>query len=370
MSYLIYCYTNKHNNKKYIGITSRSIEEREASHIYESRNKTNKCYNAPFKRAIRKYGIEGFDREILEKVETLEEACELEKYYIEKFKTYFKYQNSNGYNATIGGELLQMPKDRVVQIDKETLEIIKIWNSISEAEHEIGGSIYDIVNNHTRISNNCFWFYEKYFMTIKDTYKEIIRLDNNYICQITFDRQLIKIWSGSNIAAKELNISQGNISSCCSGTREKCLEHYWCFYKDYINNNYPLYIKVSNSKKVIQFDYDGNYIQTFNSITDAAEHCNVNISDISRACSRGNASSGYLWRLFDDYNGEKISYVHGKKTKVEKLDKNKNVICSYDSISEAANDVGVKYPGICRAIKNGCCSGGFYWRKVVQDELS
>jgi hypothetical protein len=31
----------------------------------------------------------------------------------------------------------------------------------------------------------------------------------------------------------------------------------------------------------------------------------------------------------------------------------------------AAKDVGVKYPGICRAIKNNCKSGGFYWRKVV-----
>lgn len=35
--YLIYCYTNKTNYKKYIGITSRSIEEREANHIYESK---------------------------------------------------------------------------------------------------------------------------------------------------------------------------------------------------------------------------------------------------------------------------------------------------------------------------------------------
>ena len=85
--YLIYCYTNKENGKKYIGITSRSMEEREANHIYESRNKTNKCYNAPFKRAIRKYGIEGFEREIIDTADSLEKACELEKFYIKKYNS-------------------------------------------------------------------------------------------------------------------------------------------------------------------------------------------------------------------------------------------------------------------------------------------
>ena len=50
----------------------------------------------------------------------------------------------------------------------------------------------------------------------------------------------------------------------------------------------------------------------------------------------------------------------------DKLNEEKEFICSYDSIGEAANDVGVKYTGICRAIKDGCRSGGFYWRKAVQ----
>lgn len=104
--YLIYCYTNKFNNKKYIGITSRSIDEREKNHIYKSQNKNNKCYNTPFKRAIRKYGIENFKREIIDKTESFEEACNLEKYYIKKYQTYYKYKNSNGYNATIGGEIV------------------------------------------------------------------------------------------------------------------------------------------------------------------------------------------------------------------------------------------------------------------------
>ena len=365
MSYLVYCYTNKYNGKKYVGITSRSIEEREQSHIYESKNKTNKCYNAPFKRAIRKYGIDSFDREILNVVDTLEDACELEKYYIEKYKSYYKYKNSNGYNATIGGELLQMPKDRVVQIDKETLEIIKIWNSVSEAEHEYGGSIYEVVDNHTKLGKDCYWFYEKYFESIKDNYKELIKLENNYICQINNNRELVAIWSSSSSASNTLNISQGNISSCCLGLRESCANFYWCFYKDYIKNNYPLHKKETNQKSVMQFDYNGKHLQTFKSLTEASKISNVLVSDISSACSLGKSAGGFLWRLEENYNGEEVIYINNNKTKVEKLDENKQLICSYDSVGEAADDVGVKYTGISRAIKEGCRSGGFYWRRVV-----
>ena len=175
--YLIYCYTNKTNYKKYIGITSRSIEEREANHIYESKNKSNKCYNSPFKRAIRKYGIQGFTREIIDKTDTLEKACELEKFYIKKYKTYYKYKNSNGYNATIGGELLQMPKDRAVQIDANSLEIVKIWDSVSEAEKILNISIYDAVNDFCKTSNNYYWVYEKDLD--KNNYKHEIMIDKN-----------------------------------------------------------------------------------------------------------------------------------------------------------------------------------------------
>ena len=109
---LVYCYTNKTNGKKYVGITKREISERERSHLYEAYNVNSYNYATPFKRAIRKYGIKGFELEILHEDVTLEEALELEVFYIKKFKTYFKYLNSNGYNATIGGEkwhCLQFP---------------------------------------------------------------------------------------------------------------------------------------------------------------------------------------------------------------------------------------------------------------------
>lgn len=364
MSYIVYCYTNKQNNKKYIGITSRSMEEREASHIYESKNKSNKCYNAPFKRAIRKYGIEGFDREIIETVETLDEACELEKYYIKTYKTYYKYKNSNGYNATLGGELIQTPKDRVIQINRDNLNDIHIWESVAVAEKELNASIYDSVNKYNRLAKNSYWIYENDFN--KDTYKEIIYSLNNYICQVSINRELVKIWSSSSLISEILNISQGNISACCTGMRRTANNYYWCFYNDFISNNYPIkHANDKHGKPVIQFNNDGQIIKIWDSITLASQELNIEIGDISIACKKHGHAGGFLWRLQQDYNGEKIFFVHNKKTIVEKLDENKNVICEYESITTAANDVGVKYTGICRAIKNNCKSGGYYWRKKV-----
>lgn len=361
--YLIYCYTNKTNNKKYIGITSRSMEEREQSHIYESKNKSNKCYNAPFKRAIRKYGINGFNREILAIVDSLDRACELEKFYIKKYKSYYKYKNSNGYNATIGGELLQMPKDRVVQIDPNNFEIMNIWDSVAIAEKELDARIYDSVNNYSKTAKGYHWIYEKDFNI--NTYKEDIMLKRNYICQISKDKKLLHIWSSTKLASVTLGISQGNISMCCIGLRESANGNYWCYYRDYIHNNFPIKQTGTNKKKVIQFDDNGEIIKVWESMTEASEILKIKLGDISESCKDHKHAGGFLWRLFEDYNGEAIEYTNDKKVKVEKLDENNNVISVFESISEAAKDVGVKYPGICRAIKNNCKSGGFYWRKVV-----
>ena len=361
--YLIYCYTNKENNKKYIGLTSRTIEKREMNHIYESKNKTNKCYNAPFKRAIRKYGIDGFKREIIDIANTLEEACELEKFYIKKYKTYYKYKNSNGYNATIGGDLLQCPKDRVVQIDDDTLEIQNIWDSVAMAEKKLKISIYDAVNNYSKTAKNSYWIYEQCFDI--NSYKDEIMVNRGYICQISKERKLIKIWKNIKEASEQLGISPGNISMCCLGLRETSNDNFWCYYKDYIINNYPLKTKGTNKKKVIQFNDDGEIIKIWDSITDASNSLKIRIGDISEACKDHKHAGPFLWRLFEDYTGEKILYMNKNKIKVDKLDENKEFICSYDSISEAAESVGVKYTGICRAIKDGCRSGGFYWQRSV-----
>ena len=95
MSY-IYKIINLKNSKIYIGKTNSSIEHRFIEHCKDS--KKNSTENRPLYKAMNKYGIENFKIELVEQCE-LEKASEREKYWIEYFGS-FKY----GYNATLGGD--------------------------------------------------------------------------------------------------------------------------------------------------------------------------------------------------------------------------------------------------------------------------
>lgn len=86
----VYCIENVLNNKKYIGITTRTIKERFAEHCKAE---------SYIGKAIRKYGVENFKVYGLDVATSNKELCDLEVYYIEKYDTF-----RNGYNQTIGGD--------------------------------------------------------------------------------------------------------------------------------------------------------------------------------------------------------------------------------------------------------------------------
>ena len=93
---IIYLATNILNNKKYIGITTKTLEHRMKIHKKDSVNK-----NTYFYRAIRKYGFENFKWEVIDTANTIDELHEKEKYYIALYDT---FDNKNkGYNSTSGG---------------------------------------------------------------------------------------------------------------------------------------------------------------------------------------------------------------------------------------------------------------------------
>ena len=92
----IYIIKNDINDKVYIGKTNYSIQKRFQEHCRDSQKDRNE--KRPLYNAMNKYGIEHFFIEKLEEC-SIEESINREKYWIEYFNS-FKY----GYNATLGGD--------------------------------------------------------------------------------------------------------------------------------------------------------------------------------------------------------------------------------------------------------------------------
>lgn len=93
---IVYCFTNKVNNKKYVGITIHTLDYRWQGHCKQARSNCD----WRFHQAIRKHGENAFFGEILETCATSEELDVAEQKWVKYFNTY-NYQF--GYNMTQGG---------------------------------------------------------------------------------------------------------------------------------------------------------------------------------------------------------------------------------------------------------------------------
>lgn len=95
---IIYKATNKINEKIYVGQTTRTLKERRKEH---EQSAIGGYTEMVFGRALRKYGIENFEWEIIDTAETIEELNEKEIYWIDKLESLIDY--GHGYNCNKGG---------------------------------------------------------------------------------------------------------------------------------------------------------------------------------------------------------------------------------------------------------------------------
>ncbi len=84
------------NGKCYVGKTTYSFETRKKAHIRESLREKPKTH---FHKALRKWGLDAFDWQIIEVAESEEELNKLEQLHISKENSYVA-----GYNQTLGGD--------------------------------------------------------------------------------------------------------------------------------------------------------------------------------------------------------------------------------------------------------------------------
>ena len=97
---IVYLITNLLDGKKYVGQTTRTLEERFSEHVEA---------DSLLGRAIQRDGAENFSREVLVECETPEELDAQERFYIKKLDC----KHPKGYNLTDGGRCSRSPKTKV-----------------------------------------------------------------------------------------------------------------------------------------------------------------------------------------------------------------------------------------------------------------
>ena len=161
----IYKIENLINHHCYIG-QSRNIEKRWEDHKIAAFNSNQKSYDYPLYRAIRKYGLSNFSFEVIELC-TVEELNSKEIYWIG-----FYHAFGEGYNQTIGGNIIAHPKLTESQIIEIKNRLI---NFVDTDTHQKIASDYCVSTDTIQaINNGRVWYDDKLIYPLhKSKYAQI-----------------------------------------------------------------------------------------------------------------------------------------------------------------------------------------------------
>ena len=213
---IIYKYTNLINGKVYIGQTIQELKERHSKHVSVAFGKeTGHGYNYLIHKAFRKYGIDNFTLEIIDKVDNAL-LNEKEREYIALYNSY-----ERGYNMTPGGEsktedfpLSDEEKKIISELFEDGLAIKKIaertghhYRKIKRVLlEELGYSEADIENRYLASKG-------------KATRSMVYALDTN--------KDIISSYNSIKEASQFLGISTAWLSKIVNSQQKFYKDKYW-----------------------------------------------------------------------------------------------------------------------------------------------
>ena len=130
----------------------------------------------------------------------------------------------------------------------------------------------------------------------KYTKDKISLINSKTILQYDLNGNFIKIWESAKIAGNILNIHKDSISQVCRGKTNSAGCFLWRFKNNPIIAEYNKPVN-KNSKPIIQYDLEGNFIKEWPSITEASNLLKINLVCISMVCSNKLKTAGnFIWK--------------------------------------------------------------------------
>lgn len=136
-------------------------------------------------------------------------------------------------------------------------------------------------------------------------------------------------------------------------------------------------VPINRITPIFQYTMDGEYIRSFNSLTEAIQingfNDNPKGGKILYCLRRNHCAFGYLWdrvlnsdiqQLYLNYEANKQGNC--KPRSIIQFDMDMNIINTYISVKDASQKIGLSYSGIYRAASpkyvNDLTCGGYLWR--------
>lgn len=267
----IYKIVNLVNGKLYVGQTMKPTERRFVEHKTKTspsmRGRCTKLYNA-----ILFYGKQNFKIELLDTASTRKELNLKEELYIKILNTV-----DNGYNLTWGGYNGPMSEEARKKISatstgRKHSEAVKAKLSASHKNVKKSESHREAIAVITRKR-----FYAK--NPFLENYEKI----KTPVLQLDSDFNILHRFSSMKEAELGTSIPRSNISTSCRFGVPKAGGYFWIYDDDHVQESIE---KKKSYKyravKVIQYDLNCEYVNSYNTIADAAKETGVTYDKIHR----------------------------------------------------------------------------------------
>lgn len=364
----IYKITNLINDKVYIGQTTTTINNRWSQH------KTHKDKRSHLRSALDKYGIENFKIEEVSHYtrDTKEKLIRIlnkkEIYYIAKYNS---TDPALGYNISIGGNS-NIGTCLAIPVDVYNLngELIGSYESATDAAYSLHvgkGEAQKCCKGKALVVAKKYVF--RYKGEPFDKYDLYHYKRSTFVYQFDLNGNFIKKYDNYTQAALEVTGNRDcavGIKNCAIGENKTAYNYYWSTDENF---NFDLE-NYRNRMPIDKYDFDGNYICTYSSISDASMDMFNTLQGVSAIsyCCKGVATQAfnYIWRFKGDsfiLNDKKIRLL---RIPIDQYSEDGELLNTFDSYQDALRYLNKRLDQGGNIKK--CCDGespirfGYVWR--------